>query len=430
MRENEISPHDSTGLPSFPRKLWQWFNCWRKRYVWIRLLFLLLFGAYVCREAFFPLTPRLHRMYSEAILACYEPPLVDALARSRKVRLAWQLQVALGRTAHRDADGLLSEDEANSLRDFGLEPEQLRKKSVHADLPRLMAACHQAGLLPKSYTVRVARRDARFAAVAEVENLNRPAREEIDSILTVWEMPDYGRWKTWRRGVKRFLEYLSEFVFLLGRPRTVIVWLLFCFFLALTVASLFRKGKFTVGLLTGFCLAIPVIVYGFLTPECYLAWVLRNHDISISWVVAAVTAFLCLSMASSGYAGEAALGKRGRRFYVCTGAVGLGIVLIAWGIVRVVSGPALDPDGESAWRFLSFQFPVCIRPIGLWCSDYDWLLWWVWVPTWLHWTLSGVGAASLAAGLLGSGRLRKPRLKTKDEGPAASADRTQGPQKP
>ena len=410
------------------KKSWRAFNRWRKRYLWIRLLFLLLFGAYVCREAFFPVTPRLVRMGAEAILASWEPRLVDCLARLRKVRLARQLQVALGRTADRDGDGVLNEQEEDWIRGFGLEPEEVREKSVHADLARLMAACHRAGLLPKSYTVRVARRDARFAAVAEVENLNRPARDKIDGILKVWDMPDYGRWKTWRTGTERLLEYLDEFVFLLGRPRTVAVWLLFCFFLSLIVASLFHKRKFTVGLLTGLCIASAVVAYGFLT-SLYLPWVLRNHGIPISWVVAAVTAFLCLSMASSGYAGKVSSGKRSRRFYVCTGAAGLGIVLIAWGTVRVVSGPALDPDGETVWRFLAFQFPACIRPIGLWCSEYDWLLWWVWVPTWLHWALSGIGAASLAAGLRGCLRLRKLRLTTKGKGSAARPDAAQRPQK-
>lgn len=62
------------------RKSWRAFNRafgalnrWRKRYLWIRLLFMLLFAAYVCREAFFPVTARLVWMGAETILAAEEP---------------------------------------------------------------------------------------------------------------------------------------------------------------------------------------------------------------------------------------------------------------------------------------------------------------------------------------------------------------------
>jgi hypothetical protein len=455
------------------RKSWRAFNRWRKRYLWIRLLFLLLFGAYVCREAFFPVTPRLHRFYTEQLFAEYEPGVVDALARSRKVRLARQLQVALGRTADRDGDGVLSEDESNSLRDFALQPEEIWKKSVHADLARLMAACHRAGLLPKSYTLRVARGEARFAAVAEVENLNRPAREEIDEFLKVWEMPDYSRLETWKRGVMLFFRWLEIPVLTLGRPRTVVVWLLFCFFLSLTVTAHARTKRFAKGLLVGAGVSLPLVpdiivwiaivvrplaavvyaLYGWtfevmhstalvalglsllllgtllgtgylrnaglvkrilaVVPLLVTGWMyLFAFRVGRSALLGPAIGFPCLSMAFAGFAGRIASGGHNSYRLFSVGMLGLGIVLLAWTAARGLSGP------RSPLGWFPNDAVLAIHPPGvLFEPDYpvqatwDWLPW-VWVPRWMSWVALPLGAACLIAGLAASptvARLRRRR---------------------
>lgn len=408
------------------KKPWRRFNRWRRRYLGVRLFFLVVFLGYACHEAFWPVSPRLNWIAVRSIQAHWEPRLVDALARFRRVGLARRLQLSLRRAADRNGDGMLGEDESATLTALGLDRQELEKTSVQANLAQLVDASHQTGLVPRSFTVRHARRDAWFAAVGEVEQINRAERARIDAMFKWWEMPDYTRPETWRRGGQQFLEYLHEFAFMLGRPRTVIVWLLFCFFVSLMVASLFRKGRFAVGLLTGFVLAISIIAYDFLSSGFYLPWVLSDHTQSIPWAVGAVTAFVCLSMASSGHAGKFAASKQSSPFRVRVGAAGLGFVLVVWGIARVFSGPALN-DIEAIWGFLALQFPVCIKPMELWCSEYDWLLWWIWVPKWLNWTLSGIGAASLVAGLLGFVGLPRLCFKARAKGPPSREDGTHQP---
>ncbi len=76
-----------------------------------------------------------------------------------------------------DGDGSLNQDELNRAREFGLDPEELLKKSVRADLTALIEASHAARLLPTSYTAAIARREARLTAVTEVEEMERSARE-------------------------------------------------------------------------------------------------------------------------------------------------------------------------------------------------------------------------------------------------------------
>jgi len=356
------------------------------------LLFLLLFGAYVCREAFCPLSATFVRTAVEAIEANSEPSLVNALARYNRVRLAHHLQLSLRHDLDEDGDGSLSLSELNRLRDFGLEPEQLQKKSIHASLPNLIDACHRAGLLPRSYTVSTARRGARFAAVGEVEQMKKPIRAEIDGMLTTWQMPDYSRLETWKRGGLRFLQWVRIPVYWLGRPRTVAAWLASCFFVSLMATSFLHRRRLATGLLVGCILSAPFI-FPVLEWLVLSLWYSRSISISCSGIAGRTylymaIGFLCLSMACAGYGARVAGGKRTPRLYFFVGTLGLGIALLAWCLLGWLVAEGWRPDSELPYMLLAFW------------TDWDKLLFLL-VPGWVKYPATVLGGVSLIIGILG-----------------------------
>lgn len=375
--------------PGVLKRFWRAFNRWRKRYFWIRLLFLLLFGAYVCRTAFFPVLPGLVRMAIDAIEARWDPSLINAMARHNRVSLAHRLQLSLRRGLDMDGDGSLAPSELKRLRDLQLEPEELQKKSVDVSLPQLIEASHRAGLLPTSYTVSTARREAWFAAVGEVEAMKRPVRARIEAMLKWWEVPDYSRLETWKRGAVLLLQWLQRPVYALGRPRTVLAWLTFCFSVALMASAFLRRGKFAKSLLLGGALAVPLILRWFLF-DFSLYWI--KYDFSI---ICQPITFLCLSMACAGCAGRIAAGRRRPRFYFSSAALGLGIVLLVWALPRWLSGEAFRPLPQETYTLL------------WWGSLIDDTLLWLAIPAWLKDGAVVLGAISAIGGGLALGRFPK-----------------------
>ncbi len=374
MREGEITPHDSTRRPSFPRKLWQWFNRWRRRWFWVRLLFLLLFAAFIVNEAFFPLLPKLTRMAMDALDAASEPRLVNVLARHRRIRAAKQLQVSLYCAADRNRDGALDEAEQTRLKEWGLDATELEKKSVRADLTHLIEASHRAGLLPKSFTARDVRRDARFGALAEFEQIKKPYRIEINTMLKAWEMPDYRSWETWKRGINRFHEQLLMFSYVLGKPQTLFVWFCVCFFVPLMLTACLRKWKYAIGLLVGTAFGIAA-AYG----TCFyiiLSPFFKNGFAGsvpyvLSYVLPAI-AFVALSAAFAGSAGRVASGRRRPRLYASAGVLGLGAVLLFWSLPRWVSGEVFRPTSEEGhwiWAFMSGGERLLFDTVPDWVRD-------------------------------------------------------------
>lgn len=363
--------------PGVLKRFWGGFNRWRKRYFRVRLLFLLLLGGYVCLEAFYPVLSRLTRFAILYLEAGCEPSLMNAVARYKRVRLAHHLQLSLRHGLDKDGDGSLAPSELNRLPDLGLQPEELQKRSIDASLPQLIEACHRAGLLPTSYSVCTARREAWFAAVAEVEAMKRPVRAKIEAMLKQWEVPDYSRLETWKRGTSLFLKWVRIPLGMLGRPRTVLVWLMFCFFIGLMAGAFLRRGKSAKSLLLGGALAVPVILCSFFSS------LFRTFMMPCDfWVICEPVGFLSLSMACAGYAGKIAGGERSRRFYLSSAAVGLGTVLLVWAFPRWLSGEALRPA----------------ELLGGWLPA-DRLLY-LGIPGWVKDAAVGVGGASLVAGAL------------------------------
>jgi hypothetical protein len=275
----------------------------------------------------------------------------------------------------KDGDGKLGESELEKIREFGLDPEQLEGRSVDADLSRLIAASHRAGLLPRSYTAREARRDAWFSSVAEFEELKKPYRTEMEAMLKVWEMPDYGKWKTWQHGMQLFGEWIQHPVGMLGRPRTVLVWLLFCYFLALIATPQFPRNTLAIGVLIGGVLGITAGAFTafphfFRFSENLRDLSLYDNFLYTLYYVLPATGFVLLSMAATGYAGRAASGRRGRRFYSSVGALGFSIVLLAWGLPWWLSGKAFSPPSydDAAWIAEKGDW-LLSRPVPDWVRD-------------------------------------------------------------
>lgn len=374
MPDDEISPHDSPKKSSLPKKFWHRFNRWRKRWFWVRLILLLLFAAHIVNEALFPLLPRLTRMAIEFIDGASEPTLVNALSRYRRIRFTRQLQMSLRAIADKNGDGVIDETERTRLEQWGLDATQLDNKSVHADLAQLIRASHRARLLPKSFTARDVRRDARFAAVAEVEQMKGTYRAEIDAMLKAWEIPDYRRWATWKRGINCLYEQILMFVLTLGKPQTLFVWFSACFFVPLMLTAWLKKGQYAVGLCLGTAFGIGV-AYG--TCLCIMIDPFfrevfgRSASYVVSHLLPAV-AFVALSAAFAGSAGRVASGKRQPRLYASVGAVGLGAALLLWSLPRWVSGKVFQPaseDGDWIWRFMTGGERLLYDTVPDWVRD-------------------------------------------------------------
>jgi len=397
MNLNETTSEKAAGPPAILKRCWRAFNRWRKRYLPLRLFFLLVFAVHVCLEYVWPIIPRLVRTAVYAMEAGSEPRLINATARFRRVRLAHQLQLSLRRLLDGDEDGSLSPDELDGARDFGLEPGELQKRSIHASLAQLVQGCHRARLLPSSYTASIARREAWLAAEGEVEQMKRPVREEIEGMLKTWEIPDYSRLETWRRGAVRFLQWLHIPVFWLGRPRTLVVWLTSCVFISLMATSSFRRRKLAIALLLGCALSVPLTfpaLKSLAFSLVHLDYFLRGRSwVGVGMYVSPGMGFLCLSMASAGYGARIGGGHRSHSFYFFSGALGLGITLLVWNVHRWVFG-------EAWWRGSELGDWFYEASIGG-----DWLFSSP-IPNWVRSAAAAVGAVSLITGCLGFAHLR------------------------
>ncbi len=337
------------------KRIWGRFNHWRKRYFGIRMLFWLLLLSNVCVWAFYPILPRLVRYAIQYLDAGSEPRLVDAMARHNRIREAHRLQISLRAVVDTNADGSLSPSESDRLRGLGLDPEELQKKSVDASLPHLVEASHSAGLLPKSYTVAAARRNAWFSALAEVEAIKRPLRAEIEGMLKWWEKPDYSRLETWRHGASLFPKVVLSPVGAIGRPRTVFVWLLTCFFVSLMVTALARRGRLAIGLVIGGVLGALVVLCSLVS---HFGLYLIVYDV---WGICEPLGFLCLTMACTGYAGKISGRGRSGRFYRPVAAIGLAVVLLTW---RWFAGQTFEGD-ELSWEYWPADRLLYLRMPGL-----------------------------------------------------------------
>jgi len=266
-----------------------------------------------------------------------------------------------------------------------------------------------------------------------------------------------------------------------------VVWLLFCFFLSLTMTAHARRREFAKGLLVGAALSLPlvpditvwigvvvrpvlglvdalyasgfdlmrptalvapglsllllatILVTGYLKKAGVLKRILVVvplvapaliclFPLSLEWHFAlfgSAIGLACLSMAFAGFAGRIASSGHNRWRLFSVGVVGIGLVLLAWTAARELSG------ARSLLGWFPNEALFAIRPPGLLFdpyypleADWDWLAW-VWVPRWITWVAVPFGAICLIVGLVASVVL--PRLRKKAERTPSSGKPGSGP---
>jgi hypothetical protein len=210
--------------------------------------------------------------------------------------------------------------------------------------------------------------------VAEFEQIKKPYRIEINAMLKAWEMPDYRRWETWKRGIDRFYEQLVMFVHMLGKPQTLVIWFSVCFFVPLMVVAYLRKGKYAFGLLLGTACGAAVVYaacFCFVMRRLSEMVMAGNVGYVLSHLLPAAT-LLSLSAAFAGSAGRIASGRHRPRLYASAGAVGLGAVLLFWSLPRWVTGEASRTASEEAhwiWAFMAGGERLLYDTVPDWVRD-------------------------------------------------------------
>ncbi len=189
---------------------WRWFNYWRRRYVWLRLIIIVLVFAHPVYEVFRPVIRDLVLIAMVGIEAAKRGPYLEARAFQHLEKK--RLQTALLARFDEDEDGRLDTDESAALEErTGLAPAEVAGSALDAELDPLVEASHEVGLLPRTTTARDFRREALGRALAQRDQEHEALWEEAGPDL---EMPyptarDYLRWETWRRGLGFFGQTMS-----------------------------------------------------------------------------------------------------------------------------------------------------------------------------------------------------------------------------
>ncbi len=189
---------------------WRWFNYWRRRYVWLRLVIILLVFAKPVYGVFRPVIRDLVVIAVIGIEAAKVGPRFEtrALEHLEKKRL----QTALLARFDKDEDGRLDRDESAALEErTGLAPDEVEGSALDVELDPLVEASHELGLLPPTTTARDFRREALAAALAQRDQEHKALWEEAGVYLDMQypTLRDYLKWETWWRGIGAFRDVLG-----------------------------------------------------------------------------------------------------------------------------------------------------------------------------------------------------------------------------
>ncbi len=184
---------------------WRWFNYWRRRYVWLRLIIIVLLFAKPVYGVFHPMIRDLVVVAIKGIEAAKVGPRFEtrALEHLEKKRL----QTALLARFDEDENGRLSTSESAALdKRTGLTAAEVEGSALGVELDPLVEASHEVGLLPRTTTAKDLRREALSAALAQRNREHEALWEEAGPELEM-QYPtarDYLKWETWWRGVGAF----------------------------------------------------------------------------------------------------------------------------------------------------------------------------------------------------------------------------------
>jgi hypothetical protein len=190
---------------------WRWFRRWRKRYMWLRLVIIVLIFAEPVYGVFRPLLRDLVVVAIHGIEAAKLGPRL--YTRAYEFQEKKRLQQAL--VAHFDdnGDGRLNQSEGKKLANAtALLPEQVAGSALHVELGPLVRASHEAGVLSRSQTATGMRRAHLTVALQEREEEHRALWEEIEPMLIVeYARPaDYLRLSTWVRGLGQCFRHVMH----------------------------------------------------------------------------------------------------------------------------------------------------------------------------------------------------------------------------
>ena len=245
------------------RLIWRWFKYWRKRYMWLRLVILLLIFAEPVHQVFRPIIRELVVIAIKGIEAAKFGPRL--YARAYEFQEKKRLQSALRAEFDANGDGLLNRAEARKLTAAtGLSKGEATGSGLDVELDALVEASHKTGLLSRVVGATDIRQQMLERALREREAEHQALWGEVEPMLRV-ERPravDYLRWETWAHGIESFrlglgspgdiglcgyfmgLKPETEYVCWYGeappKSRGYLGWL---FLLALVVVSVRRYGK-------------------------------------------------------------------------------------------------------------------------------------------------------------------------------------------
>ena len=320
--ETQATSSSRPGWKGALREAWPAFNRWRKRYWKTRVLILLIIFGPQLYETLSgqPLIVQLVRIACKAIKQTYEMSHPWYLARYYRAEEVQRLQTLLKLALDANRDGAISGPEAERAREAGLDPAQLVKPVLEADLTQLIAAARLLQLVPESYTEQQVRQRAWDAAAAESQRFFEPYHRKIESLLDArFRLPDYTRWETWKGGLQQFVGALF---WVLGSPSGALTWVLVCLLIPLAASLAVPRGRRLVGLIVGCALApVPVAIVGAVRwSECEV------------WVYCFGFALLTGTL---GYMGGKAAARVRRRFLAASRATLVsGMVLLAYGVWR------------------------------------------------------------------------------------------------
>ncbi len=180
----------------------RWLGHWRRRYMWLRLVILVLIFAHPVYGVFRPIVRDLVVLAIKGIESAKQGPYFEA--REIRFQQKKRLQRSLLAYFDRNADGRLDRAESQRLtKKTGLTRGEIAGSGLRVELDPLVEASHRIGLLSRTTSANDMRREALTRALAEREQEHEALWREIgpDLAMQYPSARDYLRWETWKRGL-------------------------------------------------------------------------------------------------------------------------------------------------------------------------------------------------------------------------------------
>ncbi len=189
---------------------WRWFKYWRRRYVWLRLVILVLIFAEPVHGVFRPTIRELVVIAIQGIETAKVGPRL--YARAYEFQEKKRLQGALLAKFDTDGNGLLSRVEGERLTAAtGLAGDEVAGSGLDVELDPLVEASHGAGVLSRVVSGTDIRRRVMKEALAEREAEHQALWREVEPMLdaTRNDPADWLERETWVRGFDHFRAVLA-----------------------------------------------------------------------------------------------------------------------------------------------------------------------------------------------------------------------------